>query len=278
VSAVELADLPGLWRRTLIAWPDGRSDAASEVMWLQSLSAFADLRIPPGRPERGDASCLRQLDWEMLGFLAQQEGFIGHLEVSGSIGHWHRRFDYQPNNGIADRGILELAGEVLIERGIDLPYTEHWVRETQRPAPAMALELATATALPIGVLVAVGDAFIYARSRAAPLPRNTTLRQLLGAAGSLATAQDLFDCEISFGHIAGGDWRIERSSLPFREGQSLAPSVTPPPPALLAGADPAGGTLVIDDVAPDGAAIKRAWHISRYEGNRPFRDWFAATT
>ena len=117
----------------------------------------------------------------------------------------------------------------------------------------------------------------YARSRVSTLPRNTNLRQLVEEADSLATAQDLFDCEISFGRIIGGHWQIERSSLPYREGQSLAPSVEPAPQKNLPGADPIGGTLVIDDVALDGAAMKRAWHISRYEGNRPFRHWFEAT-
>lgn len=93
----------------LLAWPDGRSDTASAVMWVQGSRHFADLRIPPGRPDREKASCLRDLDWEMLRFLSQQEGFFGHLDIAHAIGHWHRVFDYQPETGIADRGSLAFA-------------------------------------------------------------------------------------------------------------------------------------------------------------------------
>lgn len=263
MGAVTLADLAGLWRRTLITWPDGRSNAATDVFWLQGPRFVADLRIPPGRPDRGTASCLRQFDWDMLRFLARQEGFIGHLDVTNAIGHWHRSFDYQPDNGISDRGSLEFAGGILIERGIDLPYIEHWARQSPQSEPVMALALTTEAALPIGCLIASGTSFIYARSRVSPLPRNTTLQQLVAESDSIEAAQDLFDCEISFGRIRGDRWQIERSSLPFREGHFLAPTV-----------DPALSTLVIDDIARGGVAIKRAWHISRYEGDEPFRHWF----
>ena len=39
--------LAGLWQRTLITTSDGRRDASTLVLWLQTASgAFADVRIP----------------------------------------------------------------------------------------------------------------------------------------------------------------------------------------------------------------------------------------
>lgn len=135
----------------------------------------------------------------------------------------------------------------------------------------MALWLGTNDSLPIGCLMAAGDFFMYARSRVSPLPRNTTLRQLVDESSSITDAQNLFDCEISFGRVGNGHWRIERSSLPFREGHGLAPIIDSVPPM-----DPARGMLVVGDVTAEGAAIKRIWHIAACESSRPFDRWFGS--
>jgi hypothetical protein len=115
-----------------------------------------------------------------------------------------------------------------------------------------------------GCLVAVGDSFIYARARAAALPRGTTLSALVEGAASLQAAQDLFDCEISYGRRQRGDWRIERSSHCFREGAALSPVF-----------EDAAHTLTIDDVTPDGAPIRRTWRIIAQEGAASLPRWFA---
>ena len=46
-----LETMPGLWRRSLIAWPDGRRDTTSFVNWLQGPGLYLDLRQPEGRPD-----------------------------------------------------------------------------------------------------------------------------------------------------------------------------------------------------------------------------------
>lgn len=135
----------------------------------------------------------------------------------------------------------------------------------------MVLRLGSESAPPIGCLIASGEIFAYARSRVARLPPKTTLRQLVDAAGSIADAQDLVDCEISFGRVAKGCWKIEHSTLPFCEGRCLAPRIEG---AL--GLDLSGARLVIDDIAPDGDAMRRAWEISACAGSAPFDRWFAA--
>ena len=261
---IHLHDLGGLWRRTLIAWPDGRSDSATAVFWLQGPSLYADLRIPAGRPTCPDAVCLRDLDWTMLHFMAGQEGFFGRFDVVDSVGKWQSTFDYQPDTGMADRGALEFEDGVLVERGIDAPYVEHWSRTASGEAMALALALATEMGTS-GCLVVAGDAFIYARGRATALPRGATLSERIDGAASLQAAQDIFDCELSFGRRHAGAWRIERSSHCFREGAALAPAF-----------DSVAGSLVIDDVAPDGTPIKRTWRVIAHEGTSPLSRWFGS--
>ena len=259
---ISLCDLGGLWRRTLIAWPDGRTDTTSEVFWLQGPRRYADLRIPAGRPA-ADVACLRDLDWTMLRFMARQEGFFGELTVSNSVGYWDRVFDYRPDTGAADCGALVMDRNILIERGIEQHYTELWSRSCAGD-DAMTLALQGETGA-LGCLVVAGDAFIYARGRATALPRGATLSELIDGAASLQAAQDLFDCEISFGRRRAGGWHIERSSHSFREGATLAPAF-----------DGVAGSLVVGDVAPDGTPIKRPWRVIADEGVSPLSRRFGS--
>ncbi len=252
---VELNELQGLWRRTLIAWPGDRFDTTTEVYWLQGPSRYADLRIPAGRPKLEAAACLRDLDWPMLRFMTLQEGFIGHLELSHSPAHWHGIFDYQPASGVADKGRLEFADDILVEHGVEASYVEHWRREAGTAQDVVALWLAADGSSAVGFLIAATDAFMYARGRAEPLPPNTKLSSLLDAAGSLGEAQALFDCEISFGRKGAEEWRIERSSLPFREGKRFRSEI-----------DDDFDRLEIEDLTSDGIATKRSWRIVAWEG------------
>ena len=259
---ISLCDLGGLWRRTLIAWPDGRTDTTSEVFWMQGPRRYADLRIPTGRPA-ADVACLRDLDWTMLRFMARQEGFFGELTVSDSVGYWDRVFDYRPDTGAADCGALVMDGNILIERGIEQHYTELWSRSCASD-DAMTLALQEETGA-LGCLVVAGDAFIYARGRTTALPRGATLNELIEGAASLQAAQDLFDCEISFGRRRAGGWRVERSSHSFREGATLAPAL-----------DSVAGSLTVGDVAPDGTPIKRTWCVIADEGASPLSRCFGS--
>jgi hypothetical protein len=250
---IHLRDLGGLWRRALIVWSDGRSDRDdTEVFWLQGPSLYADLRVPAGRPAFANATCLRDLDFTMLRSMAAQEGFFGRFAVADTVGQWQRTFDYQPDTGIADRGTLAFEDGTLVERGIDLSYVEHWSRIDS--GEGMALALAAESGAP-GCLVVAGDSFIYARGRVAALPPGGTLAQLIDSAVSLQAAQDLFDCEISFGRRRGSVWRIERSSHGFREGASLSPVF-----------DELARTLAIADLTTEGAPVRHTWRVVAQEG------------
>lgn len=74
-----------------------------------------------------------------------------------------------------------------------------------------------------GWLLVAGDCFLYVRGRARHLPRATDLSSLIAREQPSRTQWlEWLDVEISFGHRRGpAPWRIEHSTLPFREGQSL---------------------------------------------------------
>jgi hypothetical protein len=249
-SVPSVEDLPGLWRRSLIAWPEGRRDVTTWVGWLQGATRYIDLRQPADRPDFAGIRGLRALDAEEVTWLAGQEGFAGTFGSDGTWFEWRREIDFQPKALYSDAGALRWEGDVLVEEGRDVAYVEHWHRDATPAAPMAAVTLASDDGN--AALLRVGDLFMYARARQVALPEGKHLQEHVAGACSLAAAQNLVDCEISIGGVNG--WVIKRSSLPWREGATLAPWRD-------------GDRLALADVDWHGRAIRRSWRIVSAEGD-----------
>jgi hypothetical protein len=76
--------LPGLWRRSLLAWADGRRDTTTRVHWLQGPSLYADLRQPEARPSFAGVTGFDDLDTTQIAWMARQEAFAGRLARQAS--------------------------------------------------------------------------------------------------------------------------------------------------------------------------------------------------
>ena len=260
--SVALAELRGLWRRSMIAWPDGGRDTTTRVFWLQGMHACIDLRQPEalcppvasGPPSQfGAVSALEDLSIMQCAQLAQQQGFAGQLEFNGKHYKWSRSIDFQPASVNADAGSLSWQGEMLVETGCDLAYVEHWHRD--RPAatlPAAAIALRDADEHILAALLRVGAHFMFARDRAARASGGTLSDCVVGAA-TLRQARALVDCEISFGHVGASGFRIAASTLPWRIGAALEPQLL-------------HGWINTVDCAPNGAMRRRRWQIIDGEG------------
>ncbi|GAA2785107.1 hypothetical protein K0O64_16340 [Mycolicibacterium pallens] len=129
-----ITDCAGLWRRTLLIDADGSRDTGTNVLWLQGLSLFVDVRGPG-------------------------EGFAGRLGQHDDVFEWSRLVDLQPP-GLPDAGRMSWAGDTLVEVGVHADYTEHWQREPGGAQPCWGLLASAADAT--GVLVRVGDRFGWA--------------------------------------------------------------------------------------------------------------------
>lgn len=221
----------GLWRRRSLTYPDGRCDTTTQVYWLQTESAFADIRIHADRPDLRACGRLDALGDTDLRALARQAGFAGWTELSGDRCRWHREIDYQPASGITDEGILRRGDGVLIEEGVHEPYVEVWEANPYGTGLTETIIRHNAPAgQPRQVLVAHGDAFMYVRDRLVHMPPAPSLEALLDATAPVAARRSLLDCEISFGLRAGGalPWEIRLSTLPFLEGSRLSDRVRVP--------------------------------------------------
>ena len=230
--------------------PDGRRDAETWVGWLQGRTYFADLRQPAGRPDMAGASSLDDLSAEQVAWLATQEGFAGTLAEDADCVVWTRLIDFQPPSGDVDAGRVRFDAEGrLVEEGRDIPYVEHWSRDAEPPSAACwGASLIDPEGGPPARLVRAGDRFMFARARLAELPRGARLADLVREAASMAARRALVDCEISLGRIEAAGWRIERSSLPFREGRVIAATAS-------------GDSLALSE--PGGT---RVWRIESSEG------------
>lgn len=245
---IQIRDTIGLWERSLIAWPDGRQDTTTFVAWLQGPNLFADLRQPANPPSFDGVACLADLGAQHLDWMAQQEGFAGRFVKAGDAFEWQRIINLQCPSDAADAGYLDFVDGVLVERGRDIAYIEHWHRTSPTLAPRFAVQLQDQDGRD-GFLVRVGEIFMYARGRIEPLPHNGSLPELV-ATSSLEEARALLDCEISLGRERNGSWMIGRSSLPFRVGADLAPSFSID-----------DGGLAIADVTGAGQACSKNWKI-----------------
>lgn len=221
----------GVWQRRVLE-QDSRLDTRSRVWWLQTAHWHADLRIPPDRPDFSGINGLQDCDDDRLAWLATQQGFCGVTEVSGARSQWHRRVDFQPDSGRRDIGQMAFNGDRLIEVGAEADYLEVWQRLPGSQGDSAVLALADASdrtpARPTWLLIA-GPWFAYVRARAGVLPAAASLAELIAArCPSRAELLDWLDFEISLGRRDGArPWRIERSTLPFREGQVVLPAGPP---------------------------------------------------
>lgn len=215
----------GVWRRILLETASGR-DERSQVWWLQTPRWHADLRLPAGRPDFCGITRLAECDDTQLAWLATQQGFCGVTQVNAERCTWHRLMDFQPANGCRDVGRMAFDGECMIETGVDADYREVWKRLPPSRGGTAALQLlgddGELPPRPTWLLVA-GACFFYVRGRAQPLPGATDLPSLIARVRpSRPQWVEWLDAEISFGHRSGpAPWRIEHSTLPFREGQIL---------------------------------------------------------
>jgi hypothetical protein len=247
--------LTGLWRREAIVFPDGAADRTTRVLWGQTRSLYVDLRIPADRPSaRGRRSFEDFTDAELLA-LAEQKGFAGHIVMDGDRCTWIRYIDYRPSTGRPDSGRIRLEGETLYEEGdatsaLASAYRETFHRESRADRRSIALRRVsegsgdmTAATSADAVLLLIDDRFMFARDRAAKLPMAESLRDLVLAAGAdRSRIQAYFDCEVSFGTTDDGEsWRIQASTLPFREGCRLLPR------SRVAVADRAGMLAITGD-------------------------------
>jgi hypothetical protein len=257
-----LAEMPGMWRRSLLIQADGVHDFTSQVRWLQAKALFVDLRQGAALPDFLQLRCLNDLTLADCTQLARQEGFAGRLRFDGDCFEWLRLIDFQPRSFHADAGRLWWEEEILIEAGRDTAYVEHWMRDpTVVTRPLVALRLRDFASGVGGLIVQVGTVFMFARDRQVSLPAGASLGECIDGANSVANARAMLDCEITLGSAGFGARSsddsgsvILASTHPWRVSERFQLACT-------------DSTLTTLDIDPAGRPAARRWEIVEAEGD-----------
>jgi len=224
----------GVWQRSLLQTADGARDSSSRVFWLQSRRFHADLRIRADRPQLPAGLGLDDISLEQARALALQGGFAGTTQVDGHWCRWQREIDYRPPALTPDIGAIRFDGpDTLLEDCPQGRYHERWLRlpDSMDGCQGFRLEQLGASAPRIAYLLVCGAYFAFVRSRGVRLAAGANLVALVDGAQYAQDRTALLDCELSFGRRVDGQWRIELSTLPMREGAALL--AEPPPDGVL---------------------------------------------
>jgi hypothetical protein len=112
LSALAVPDwVRGVWQRNVIRAPGTEDDRTSTVIWIQTPTLYADIRVPAA----GETSPL-----------AGEEAFAGWLDVEGQVCRWRRPIDLNPGPEGADQGAMFRDGELLVEVGLLANYYEDY--------------------------------------------------------------------------------------------------------------------------------------------------------
>jgi hypothetical protein len=195
-----------------------------DVHYLQTPAYFSDIRIPFDRPDMSTARSFADLTDAQLRSLADQNGSSGLTRMEGIIAHWHHDMDFQPSDGTPDQGRLErIPPDQMHEHGLDGSYTEAWRSTVNGNGHFLVVRVEHSGRL-VQSLVVVDNLFVYARNRAKDLPVAKSFDALIAATKpSREQLIGYLECEFSIGHVkaGGAPWVIEKSTLPWRQGQSL---------------------------------------------------------
>ena len=230
MSAVPATYL-GVWRRSLLTTGSGHRDATTVVLWLQTQTLFADLRIPVPVPAEGCSNFHNCTEEQMLQ-LAQQQGFAGVTNVSADICTWHRELDFQPKSGPPDVGRMVFVTNDFVTE--DDPtgenrYHEDWQRLEGSTGATWGYRLQAADQSDrIGFLLGAGSYFFFAADRQVDLPPKDDLQSHLKMANSAEQQRALLSLELSFGLVnktkTQAAWTILHSTVPGRVGNTLLAS------------------------------------------------------
>ena len=224
--------LLGCWNRRYIRFSDGTEDKSTRVIWVQTLSGVGDIRIPASRPDLRARTGLADCSKEELLALAEQDCFCGVTLFDASArpfptASWPKEsylFRFQPVITFPEPGWMEWLedGTCMIERAPSGAYVEDW--RLQPGSQSFGAHLTRLNAPSPTCLYVAGDHAILARNRPQALPTDKTLLELAREANyDRKRLQQILDCEFSYARRAesGGDYVIELSTLPWREGQPL---------------------------------------------------------
>ncbi|ASP22274.1 hypothetical protein ANTHELSMS3_03652 [Antarctobacter heliothermus] len=209
-------DIQGHWHRAWLKSPSF-NDCETNVHWMQCGSLYADIRIPPNRPDVRGASALADLPDAALMALLRAEGFAGVVALRDDVCTWHREINWHGRPEAEDSGLLELNGsDQMMETGVYGDYAELWNRRADHPASAMHLMAGSAHAF----IVSIGQRFVFGVGQPDAENSRNTIAALEAGQRTWALQEQLRHV-FAFGRWDGACGLAELCTNPLLEGQPV---------------------------------------------------------
>lgn len=224
--------LIGCWKRHSISFPDGSVDRETKVIWLQTASGVADIRVPATRPDLRHRGGLANCDKDELLALAEQDCFcattlFNPMSTPLPLAFWPTSLDllrFQPVVSFPEPGWLEWKSEgtVMMEYAPSGAYEEDWrLLETE---PNFAINLVKPGDGGTDCLYVTGKHAVRARSRRGSIAQKRPLADIArGLGNNLDALREILDCEFSYARRepVSDAFTIELSTFPWLEGQRI---------------------------------------------------------
>jgi hypothetical protein len=232
VAEVTVPDLMiGCWKRAWIEFADGTRDDTTTVVWLQTESLMADVRIAADRGDLSGRAGLNECTIDELRVLAAADASSGFTEcgpieldaggVRTATATWHTRghgINFQPVSAFPEPGLMSWNDDatVMMERAPSGAYVEEW------RLVAGSRDHVSVTRLDEATIYRAGPIAVFVRDRRVAIPRPARLQDLLDDCnGDRPMMEALLDCEFSIAELEGERWVVTASTLPWREGEVL---------------------------------------------------------
>ena len=221
----------GCWRRRYIRFANGDEDRTTQVIWLQTASGMADLRIAATRPGLGNRTGLGACTDDELLALAEQDCSCGvtlldERAAPHPTATWQNAdfgCSLQPISLYPEPGWFEWREQdrCMMEWAPSGAYEEDWRLEPDSRGPARHLVHVNATATEN--LFIAGEHLVYARNRTVAVPEKRALRELVAAnLHDRKLVHALLNFEMSYGRrVSSRKYWIALSSLPWKEGTDI---------------------------------------------------------
>jgi hypothetical protein len=221
----------GCWIRRYIQFSGGTRDTTTRVIWVQTASGMADMRIGADRPAMRHRARLADCSATELLALAQQDCSCATTILDESTtpyptATWPRGtygFANQPVQTFPEPGWFAWRedGDCMMEWAPSGAYEEDW--RLQPHSLGFAIHLVRVEPAPTTCLYIAGDYAIMARDRSGEVEEKKPLPQLVAARLQIAApAVTLLDGEFFFAQRQSEqNYEIQLSSLPWSEGARI---------------------------------------------------------
>lgn len=248
----------GCFHRRCITYANGREDAATQVVWIQSHGLTGDIRVPAWRPRAEGRSQLSEFPPSALPLLASVEGGVADTRWDDGLMAWSNWAAFQPYDKWPEPGLLHRVGACLIETAPSGAYVEDWRLQPGSGGLLVGLRLMSEAGEDgverprDGGLVISGQHALFTLDRRQPLPSGAPAQQQVASAPDDAALLGLVFQSCTHYALRGADgrYRVTLSTDPFGTGQVLP----------LDGFSSAGEGLLRQALAGD-AVASRLWRI-----------------